>query len=347
MQLVAIPHIKEMIDSGYISVRKHSKFDLYIYNYTKKAGANRVWNEATNKCRGLICDGNGTIVARPFEKFYNYEELDDLNITIPKLPFEVYEKLDGSLGIMYFAEGNPYIATRGSFDSDQAKHATDILYHKYSHTFSKLDQSKTYLFEIIYNDPTARGNLVVDYGNVDDIFLLAVIHTATGEEDDISDYKDLFKVTTKYDSVKDYLKFRNEQDGHNREGFVIKFSNNFRMKLKFSEYFKHHAMHRINAKDVVSAIVEKRLDSFRENLVTKYDEEVLLYLDNIIVDLNDKYAQIEDECISFFHSNKCDSLSRVELAHLCKDYIYASIIFALYDSKNITPIIWRFVRKHL
>ena len=164
--------INEMVKQKYITVHKHPDFDLYIYNYSKQASAEHIWNEATELCRGLILDKDMNIVARPFAKFYNYEELVEQHIEIPDLPFEVYEKLDGSLGILYFADGKPYIATRGSFESDQAKHATGILYAKYADVIDQLDQNKTYLFEIIYNDPKARANLVVDYGDADDIFYL-------------------------------------------------------------------------------------------------------------------------------------------------------------------------------
>ena len=47
MKLVHTKLVKEMVDKGYISVRKHPEFDLYIYNYTKKAASEHVWNEAT------------------------------------------------------------------------------------------------------------------------------------------------------------------------------------------------------------------------------------------------------------------------------------------------------------
>ena len=116
MKPACVQLIKEMIKQKYISVHKHPTFDLYIYNYTKQTEAEHVWNEATETCRGLILDKDMNIVARPFTKFFNYEELVEQHVNIPDLPFEVYEKLDGTLGIMYFANSDPYIATRGSFE---------------------------------------------------------------------------------------------------------------------------------------------------------------------------------------------------------------------------------------
>lgn len=98
---------------------------------------------------GLICDLDGEIIERPFEKFFNIEEH---NHSLPDLKFEIYEKLDGSLGILYFLEGIPYIASRGSFDSPQAIKATSMLHGQYKNSVSKLNKDKTYLFEIIYPD---------------------------------------------------------------------------------------------------------------------------------------------------------------------------------------------------
>lgn len=113
-----IDALEEMVSSGYVRMKKHPERPLYIYNYTAKAQFEYMWNEVTMLCRGLILDENYKIVARPFTKFFNYGEV--ANEVIPSLPFEVYDKMDGSLGILYWWNDRPYIATRGSFMSEQA-----------------------------------------------------------------------------------------------------------------------------------------------------------------------------------------------------------------------------------
>jgi RNA ligase len=45
----------------------------------------------------------------------------------PTENFEVYEKMDGSLGIVFWYRGQWVVATRGSFTSDQANKAREIL----------------------------------------------------------------------------------------------------------------------------------------------------------------------------------------------------------------------------
>ena len=127
----------KMLNTGNIMMHKHEIFDLYIIKYTKICNAMKIWNDATEKCRGIIVDNDYNIVARSFPKFYNYEEYDDTSLIPTNLSFNVYEKLDGSLGILYWYNDVPYIATAGSFNSDQAIHATELLHTKYRNIWNK------------------------------------------------------------------------------------------------------------------------------------------------------------------------------------------------------------------
>lgn len=220
--------LQKMIDDGLVYMQKHPSADLFIYNYSPKVQFDKLWNEVTLQTRGLILDKEMNVVAKPFGKFFNLEEISE----IPVLPFEVFEKLDGSLGILYWLWDKAFIATRGSFDSPQAIHATEILYRKYSHVLNSLDKNKTYLFEIIYPE----NRIVVDYGNIDDIFLLTIISNQTGEES----IEDLgFPIAKRYDGIKNINELKALEED-NKEGFVVRFSNGFRVKVKFSEYIKLH-----------------------------------------------------------------------------------------------------------
>ena len=70
MKYPDLANINDLISKGLIAVRKHPKFDLYIYNYTKQASADHVWDPTIEACRGLICDADGHVIARPFAKFF-------------------------------------------------------------------------------------------------------------------------------------------------------------------------------------------------------------------------------------------------------------------------------------
>jgi RNA ligase len=99
---------------GDVSVKR--KGNLLLFSYTPSAQYAGRWNFFERVSRGLIINRRtGEIVARPFDKFFNWGEGGR------KAPYtahivNVYEKLDGSLGIFYRDNGYK-IATRGSFPS--------------------------------------------------------------------------------------------------------------------------------------------------------------------------------------------------------------------------------------
>jgi RNA ligase len=323
-----------MLDERFVMVQKHPEADLFIYNYTNKAQYDRIWNEITLQCRGLILDAELRVVARPFKKFFNLEELpaDD----IPDEPFEAYEKIDGSLGILYWLNDKPYIATRGSFISEQAIRATKILNKRYTDTFDKLGRNATYLFEIIY-----PGNkIVVDYGDKDDLVLLAVIDNTIGSDLPLQDIG--FPIVKKYDGIND-LKVIKSLEEENKEGFVIKFKSGLRVKVKFAEYLRLHRIitgvsnlviweHLAEGRSFED-LLEKVPDEFYE-WVKKTSDELLAAYNSILAESQNSFIQIDPD----------SHRDRKETALYFQTQQYPSILFAMLDGKPYDKIIWKMVR---
>src|SRR5690242_9333607 len=71
---VNLDELTARVEQRLISVQQHPTEGLYIYNYTPLVQFSRAWDEYTLMCRGLILDDGGTVVARPFRKFFNLEE---------------------------------------------------------------------------------------------------------------------------------------------------------------------------------------------------------------------------------------------------------------------------------
>ena len=327
----------KMIDLKYVDVRKHPELDLYILNYSKLCTFDWVWNDVTEKCRGLIVDGTGEIKARPFKKFYNYEEIEDKSV-IPNLPYKVYEKMDGSLGILYWKGDVPAIATRGSFESTQAIDASIILIQKYGHIIDQIPKHLTFLFEIIYPD----DQKVVNYGDTEDLFLLAVIDTNSGKEFNIDDFNHLFRPVYEYRNVAEWKKLRDEIDGDNREGFVIKFENNFRVKLKYEEYFDlHKLLYSITPKYILELLMDDKIDDLIV-LKDKFGEYHWDKIENVIYAFEGQFYTIRIECQTQFRTDFDDRSQAAAYFKTCK---YPSVMFAMYDGKDITSFIWKIIKK--
>ena len=318
-----------MISQNYIRVNKHPEHDLYIYNYTQNAQFERVWNEITLSCRGLILDANGNVMARPFPKFFNLGEME--NQMLPNTTFEVFDKMDGSLGILYWINDIPFIASRGSFASDQSDKANEMLHGKYKATWSLLDKTKTYLFEIIYPE----NRIVLDYGASEELVLLAVIDTQSGEEFHLEDIG--FPIVEKYDGVKDILTLK-EMNTSNKEGFIIKYADNFRVKIKFEEYLR---LHRIVTQVSNLNIWEylKTNQSFEE-ILERVPDEFFNWVKQTKTDLENAYKAIEAQCKADFKVLE----SRKETALYFQTCKYPGVLFWMLDEKEYSETIWKMIR---
>ncbi len=241
-------HLDDLVDrdllsdamaGGLVSVRGEGP--LRVLNYTPRATYSRSWNRATQVCRGLIVDDGDRVVARPFPKFFGPSEPDAP--PVPEgVPMVVHDKLDGSLGIAYHhPAGGVRLATRGSLSSEQAEEATGIWQDRYSHV--RFGEDVTPLFEIIYPD----NRVVVDYGSMRDLVLLAVIDIRTGADLPLGclDWPGPVAATHEVGSFAELADHVATSAESAREGYVVRFDTgsgrpHVRFKFKFPEYVVAH-----------------------------------------------------------------------------------------------------------
>jgi len=329
---------------GYIGCQKHPTFPLLIWNYTNRTQFERMWTPETVACRGLITDLNFNIVARPFQKFFNLEEHQG---ALPGGKFEVYEKIDGSLGILYFVGGKPFIATRGSFVSEQALHATKVLHDKYK--FVQFNPAFTYLFEIVFPD----NQIVVNYGSIDDLFMLAVIETKTGEELSLLENCPSFvpMVRPHLEAISDLSNLR-ETVPNDREGFVVKWPNGFRIKVKGEEYRRlHRLVFGVNSKTIWEMLKE---GESLEELLNRVPDEFYQWVKVVDAGLRNQYSLIEEECLHLYgglltllrarYKNLDKKVNRKEIAEAFVRTRYADILFQMLDDQDYSQAIWKRVR---
>lgn len=332
--------IEKYIEDGLVLRKWHSNGSLMILNYSPRVQYDKSWDEITMICRGLILDAEYNVHARPFKKFFNYSELQPNEI--PDESFEAYTKLDGSLGIIYWIDGVPHIATRGSFESDQAIRGTKILHSKYSHVFDKLKTDRTYLFEIIYPE----NRIVVDYNGLEDLILLAVIDNATGKDLPLENIG--FNIVQRHDGINDIEKLKSlEKD--NEEGFVIKFKNGMRCKLKFTEYVR---LHKILTQTSNIAIWECLRDGQPlDELLDRIPDEFYQWVRKTKEDLEKQRQVIFDDAMGAY--NRIFDMSIVDgrldrkkfaLEVMKSHKKISGVIFNILDSKDVNLVIWKMLR---
>ncbi|MFE0645536.1 RNA ligase [Streptomyces sp. NPDC058877] len=235
---------------GHVARKHHPELPLSIYTYTRACQYAQHWNRATTRCRGLVVDDvTGQVVALPLPKFFNLSEHAAGRPYAPPLPdepFEVYDKVDGSLAVVFHYAGRWHAASKGSFSSGQATWAQRRLD---AADTTGLVRGVTYLAETLY-----PGNrIVVNYGDRRDLVLLAAFRP-DGTELPLADaagaWRPLGSVVRSWPGMEvDELVALTESStlpggrpatGTDAEGFVLRFASGLRAKAKLGEYVRLH-----------------------------------------------------------------------------------------------------------
>jgi RNA ligase len=289
----------------------------------------------------LVTDNEGNVVARPFKKFFNIEE----GRHTPTEEFEVFEKMDGSLGIVFKYNGEVIYATRGSFTSDQSKWMAN--YGNKNNFKDILVEGFTYLFEIIYPE----NRIVVDYGGEEKLVLLGIINTETGEEVPHNDLFEGFDVVKKYDGIRDYSELKGKVD-NNAEGFVVRFSNGDRMKIKGEEYLRlHKIMTNVSTTGVWELLSNGGdVNEFLKDVPDEFYKKVKEYADR----LNYGHYQVSEQCGKSHDYFRYGKYGDREVEPTKKEYAehvmkyshppYRSVMFAMWDGKPYDKLIWNILK---
>ncbi len=284
-------NLEKEVQNG--NVNRQSNGDLHLYCYSKTCVFDRAWNDYTCVARGLILDvKHKKIVATPFPKFFNVGEHSNL---IPNEPFISYEKLDGSLIIAFYYNGEWHTATKGSFFSEQAQWAKKQLQPYEEH----LDQNVTYLFEAIYPE----NRIVVKY-DYEGLVLLGAYDNQDGKEIPLWAMQGglPFRAAKTYDmkSLESLLEEAQSLSA-NEEGWVIRFASGLRLKVKGAEYKRIHAMvSRLSPLSVWESMKnEDDLTLFRKDLPEEFwgdFDQIVMLLENKLEALASKIKRLADEC---------------------------------------------------
>jgi RNA ligase len=303
-------NMMKLVEENYITCNKNylddSKLEIFCYN--KKCVYDKHWNDFSMSARGLVlCPERKKIIGLPFSKFFNYgefkhEELED-NSFEPE--FEISNKVDGSLGIIFYYNNKWQVSTKRTFYSDQALEAQKILEKKWTLSNEKygyhkfVDKSYTYLVEIVYPE----NKNVIDYQKVRDLFYLSSYNNLTFVEmyGPTNGLGVVQKIQYGKYNLKNFAKFSRKIPG-SQEGFVIKFKDykdGLRLKFKGDEYLR--------LTKIRSGITPLGV----WNILRKMDN-----LDNIRIDLDEELLASFNELVGVFNKKFSDQIEYIDSVHV-------------------------------
>jgi len=257
-----IEDIQRLVKTGFTNWKEHGAVSVndvgfgYQFNYTPLAVYRNEWTPLETMSRGLIIGYDGAIIARPFDKFFNWGEHGR---TTESPVSYVMEKVDGSMGSVFLnpQTKKPQVATRGSVDNEQSRWATERL--RLHHVKPLLVQGFTLIVEIVYPE----NRIVVDYDGREYLALLAIRHNKTGRflplrKLEICSLACGIPLAETYEAKEPaQLVELLPALSVNEEGFVAVFESGERFKFKGDAYKQAHR--------VLSGISYKRTIEYMEN----------------------------------------------------------------------------------
>jgi len=325
---------------GRLYCQSHPTLPLIIWNYTPKTQYEQFWDEITLICRGLVTDLDGNIVSRGFPKFFNIEE----NRHIPSDKFEVFEKLDGQYIGVFWYNGEMVVNSRGSFTSKYAIEARRILDEKYPKFLQYSYASTTYCFELI-----GFEQIVISYPEPD-LILTGRFQCVDNVWSEINLYSAETHRLSKIKVVQCYSGFDYKNIKHlnwqNSEGFVVRFSNGDRCKIKFEDYIElHEKMTNLSTTAIWEALKDGRpISTILNDVPDEFYDKIHEY-ENF---LREQYAEIEDMSKRYFNYFKpwLDYRRKFfvqKIENLCVNP-YKTVMMYMIDNKFYDEFIWDHIR---
>jgi len=215
-----------------------------------------------------------------------------------------------------------------------------------------------------------KNRIVVDYGDREELVLLACIDTKTGEETDISEIDWPHKAERfDFKSFDEIISNKDKFDDGNTEGFVVKFESIGRVKVKLDEYVR---LHRLLTGLTKRAIWELMRDGDDiEKLYETAPDEVYEWVEDTVEEIQENYDNLEFASKLVYGAVYCRLSKKIDLPlksaegfdeesyEAEKRKVFAQIVtsnenikkegltpimFRMYDGRKIEDLIWKAIK---
>ena len=355
--------LEELTEEGYLRKVISPCGKLFLYNYTDKTTYEKKWTKHTLNARGTVYEvGTNKMIAKAFPKFFNFGELatSKSKNLLKQQGFDVFEKMDGSLGIIYFYDGAWRVNTRGSFTSDQAIKATEMLSLKYNMT--DVPKDVTILAEIIYPE----NRIIVDYGQEEKLTVIGAYDLEHGSMDlmaaeNFSNLKMYLSNTgletapsTRFKTIQDVIDMQATL-GKMEEGFVVRFQDGYRAKFKSAEYLKVARL--LSEMTLLNFWKAMKEGIVQQEIIEEIPEEFRPDVDRMKGELEESYKKVCEEVYwDFDHAMKCigglfePEDNRKKLGIFLKEnpneLKHSGAMFSMLLNKGLDKYIMKSIRPH-
>lgn len=311
------------------------------------------WTEDTLQFRSMIVrKSDNKIISRGYNKFFNWAEQPDIN-RFPSGPFEVMEKIDGSLIIWGIHNDELIHRTRGTFNLEAMDngHELKFLMNKYPLLISAIKNNRDY--SILTEWETKTNVIVISRVQSPTLTLVGAIHNATGKLLSQSELDSLaiawnierpnrYRYNSLMECIEDVITW------NGLEGVVVysEDGQNLR-KLKSDWYCSLHAMATgiKSVKSVLDVFMDSpkftKSEEFYNYISQNMDHEIAEKCKDYIKQICDAYAQVTLNQIGLYKwvNSYVKSLdSRKEQAQViqknCRNW-EASTAFIYLDNREI------------
>jgi RNA ligase len=291
-----------------VNINQSTKnLSFYIAHYSEDAQWENKWNTFTEMCRGIIFEwfaGKGKILTWPYAKFHNLGAVPETDYNRLKTlgEFEVAEKLDGSMIMLYYDRFKEEYrcSTKGSLDSEHGEYATSILPEHLKQP--KWVEEYTLMFELI----AKRFQIVIDYKKKDyqeGLYLIGARHLKSGR---LLSYKEVQELATELNlpTIKTY-KFSSLDElidtAKNlpvlEEGFVLRFKDGLMVKVKGDAYLRaHRFISHLSDRHILEAVADGTAYDLAQFAPEEYKSEVLDKINHF----QKRVAELENMCYNLY-----------------------------------------------